>query len=545
MTDLDIPDGVAQPDVVSSRGGGVSLIWLVPIFALVLGAGIAWQYYDNLGPVITITFDSAEGVIPDATKVRYKHVEIGDVIVVGLDPDADEVVVSARIDKAAQHLLGSETRFWIVKPRAGLGGISGIGTILSGTYIDTDPGGADSATEFTGLEEPPLTPLSKPGLRIAIKSELASSVRVGSPVYYRNIKVGQVDGRTFTDNFSVVEFGLFIQQAYSDLITTNSRFWNAGGLDIRITADGADIRSPSLESLLEGGISFDTPLHADAGDQVGNGAEFTLYPDRESAFKSGLYGKVRYLLYFDGSVRGLNSDAPVEFLGIRVGDVVSVDLSYNSLSNEVSIPVLIEIDPWLLFGKRLDAEAVHLRIVQLVEQGMKAQLKNANLVTGQLLVELGMYPGERVAEVSNDGEFYMLPTVPNTIAQISQGIEGLVAKFNSLEIEPALAEFQQLAAELRSITSSPAMKALPERIDQVASAMEVLMEGKATDMASTLAPNGELHDQLVAALTELRKMADSLRQLSDTLVEKPNALIFGRNKTSPNRKPVRSEYDRQ
>ena len=210
MTDRFDAEGIPEAAVAPPRRLGISLIWLVPVFAVGLGAVLAWQYYANLGPVITITFDSAEGVAPDATKVRYKDVDIGDVIDVALDPMTDEVVVSARIDHTAGHLLGSETRFWIVKPRAGISGISGIGTILTGTYINTDPGGGPRATRFEGLEDPPLTPLSNPGLRIKLKSTDAQSVRVGSPVYYRQIKVGQVDGRTFTDNFSAVEFVVFV-----------------------------------------------------------------------------------------------------------------------------------------------------------------------------------------------------------------------------------------------------------------------------------------------------------------------------------------------
>jgi len=545
MNDKETNDVVADPVIITSRGGGVSLIWLLPVFALLLGAGIAWQYYDNLGPVIKITFASAEGVTPDATKVRYKHVDIGEVVAVGLDSGNDKVVISARIDKSAQHLLGSATRFWIVKPRAGLGGISGIGTILGGAYIDTDPGGAAGATEFTGLEDPPLTPLSRPGLRIALKSELESSVRVGSPVYYRQIQVGQVDSRTFSDNFSVVEFDLFIQQAYADLVSTNSRFWSSGGLDIRITTEGADIRTPSLEALLEGGISFDTPPRAGAGNQVANGEVFSLYADRDSAFQGSSAEKVGYLLYFEGSVRGLNPEAPVEFLGIPVGEVVSIDLAYNSGSNEVSIPVLVEIDPLLLFGEPLDAGEAGRRIDQLVRQGLKAQLKSANLVTGQLLVELAMYPDQKPGQIVNDGSRPVLPTVPNTITQISQGLEGLVAKFNSLEIEPMLAEIRRLAAETRALVSSPSMTALPQRINALANAIETLVEGKATALAGTLSPEGALHDQLVTTLAELREMADSLRQLSDTLVEKPNALLFGKSKPAKPRKSVRSQYDRQ
>ena len=545
MSDTETNGDVADPIIVTSRGGGVSLIWLLPVFALLLGAGITWQYYDNLGPEITITFASAEGVTPGATKVRYKHVDIGEVIAVGLDSGSDKVVISARIDKSAQHLLGSATRFWIVKPRAGLGGISGIGTILSGAYIDTDPGGTAGATGFAGLEDPPQTPLSRPGLRIALRSELESSVRVGSPVYYRQIQVGQVDGRTFSENFSVVEFDLFIQQAYADLVSTNSRFWRAGGLDIRVTTEGADIRTPSLEALLEGGISFDTAPRAGAGSPVANGAEFSLYPDRESAFQGSSSEKVTYLLYFEGSVRGLKPEAPVEFLGIPVGEVASIDLSYNSASNDVSIPVLVEIDPLLLFGEPLDAEEAKRRIGQLVLKGMKAQLKSASLVTGQLLVELAMYPDQEPGRITNDGSRPVLPSVPDTITQISQGLEGLVAKFNSLEIEPMLSEIRHLATATRNLVSSPAMKNLPERINTLADAIESLVEGKMTALTGTLSPEGKLHDQLVTTLAELREMADSLRQLSDTLVEKPNALLFGKSKPETTRKPVRSQYDRQ
>lgn len=547
MIDNKETAGISDPVVYSPRGGGVSLIWLVPIFALLLGAGVAWHYYSNLGPVITISFEAAEGVTPNATKVRYKHVDIGDVIAVGLEPGSDGVVVSARIDRAAQHLLGSETRFWIVKPRAGIGGISGIGTILSGTYIDTDPGGAAGTSAFTGLEEPPLTPFSKPGLRIILKAKQARSIRVGSPVYFREIKVGQVDARKFTDNYSAVEFDLFIQQVYADLLSTNSRFWNASGLDVSITADGAEIRTPSLESLLEGGISFDTPPQFVDGEPVANGAEYLLYDDRASAFENGSSEKVTFLLHFDGSVRGLDAGAPVEFLGIPVGDVISVDLFYDAKSSDVSVPVLIEIDPFLLFGEQLDAKEVHHRFSKLVQMGLKAQLKNANFVTGQLLVELAIRPDEKVVRLENGGDYRVLPTVPNTITQISQGLEGLMTKFNALEIEPVLAEVQTLAAELRKFTSLPALKTLPKRIDEVAGAVQVLVEGKASDMAGSLGPDGELHDQLVAALKELQKMSDSLRQLSDTLVEKPNALLFGKSKKSANKKKPapRSAYDRQ
>jgi paraquat-inducible protein B len=271
---------------------------------------------------------------------------------------------------------------------------------------------------------------------------------------------------------------------------------------------------------------------------------YELHPDRTTAFESGTAEKLRYQLYFEGSVRGLGSDAPVEFLGIPVGRVVSVELAYDAKSRDVSIPVLIEIDPERLFGEALDAAEAELRVAQLVERGMKAQLKNANLVTGQLLVELAIYPESEAVTLPSSSAHGILPTMPNTITQISQGLETLLAKFGTLEIEPVLEEIKLLAAELRSVSASPGLKTLPQRLDDLAAALETFVSGRATRFADTLSPEGELHEELAGTLLELRRMADSLRKLSDTLVEKPNALIFGKSKPARSGAVKRSPYDR-
>jgi paraquat-inducible protein B len=251
---------MAEANVSVKQRRRISGIWLVPIVAVVIGI---WMVIDNLmsrGPEITIVFSTGEGIEANKTKIKFRAVDVGLVGGVGLDDDLEHVVVTAQLDKAARSLLREDTQFWVVRPRIGPGGVSGLGTLLSGGYIQLAPGaGAEGRRKYAGLESPPVTPAGTPGLKLTLTSEEAGSVGSGDPILYRGFRVGRIETDEFDVDSQKMHYGAFIEAPYDELITSATRFWNASGIALSAGADGLEVDIASLESLLVGGVVFGLP----------------------------------------------------------------------------------------------------------------------------------------------------------------------------------------------------------------------------------------------------------------------------------------------
>ena len=528
---------IARAPVRRSRRR-VSPIWIVPLVAAALGVWLLVQDYASLGPLATVRFETASGVTAGKTTVQRRSVQVGVVETVRLSEDHNEVIMDLRIDSDAEDLLRDDTRFWIVRPRVGGGGISGLGTIVTGSYIELDPGSSDlERYSFDGLETPPATPQDVPGLRLKLIADEAGSLDQGSSISYKGIKVGKIENRTFVTTDNEVVFDVFIEEAYQGLVAGNTRFWNTAGIDLELGSEGIQLRTGTLDSLLTGGVEFETPDTELPVAPAKSGQEFTLYDSRRGVEESlvVLKPKLTYLLMFEDSVRGLSVDAPVEFRGIRVGTVVGISFDYAPGDPQRRIPVLIQLDPNALSDEPvLSREDGARRVTEIVQEGLRATLKTGSLLTGQLFVNLTLKSDAPAAEVGMLGDYRTLPTESSGLARLEDKIVLFLDKLQALPLEEtvtgatdALAEIKEAskslkdaAAEVDALLASEGVQNLPQRIDEALENFNSVLAG--------LEPDSVLYRDLSATTEELRDSLRSIKVLVDGIERKPNSLIFGR-----------------
>jgi paraquat-inducible protein B len=529
--------GDAQATVSSRRR--LSFIWVVPIVAAILGAGMVIYTFVSQGPDITIVFSTAQGIEAGKTKIKVLSVDVGIVESAGLSEDVEHVIVQARLEKAATPLLREDTQFWVVRPRVGTGGVSGLGTLLSGGYIQLAPGtGETGRRDFVGLDEPPVTPAGTPGLRFNLVTDQAGSVSAGDPILYKDFGIGRIDSADFDVASQQMRYGAFIEAPYDDLVTSATRFWNASGISLSAGADGIEVDTASLETLLIGGVAMGLPEGVEPGDPVESGTTFQLYPNRASVNERPYRHAIEYVVNFPQSVRGLQPGAPVEYRGIRAGRVERVlleELASLGLRGQGSpIPVLIRVEPGRLKlpdseeGTKVLAEAIG----NAVGIGMRATLATGSLLTGSLYVALDIYPDEPPAEMGSFAGRPTIPTVASGLAGIEQKLASLLDKLNALPLGGTVDQAEQTLADLNAILGSESMQSLPGSVEATLAELREALASVSSESA--------LQQRLLRTVTELDRTLQSLRDLLDTLDEKPNALIFNRAPGEDPRPPAGS-----
>src|SRR3954454_731734 len=344
-TELRLSPGAAGPPRRGPREPAVrrgrrrlSVVWLVPLVAAAIAVWLAVTTLREQGPTVSIAFKTAEGLEAGKTKVRYKDIDVGTVKDVRLSDDLEEVVAVAELRKQVEPFMAEGTRWWVVRPRVGASGVSGLGTLISGAYIGLDPGQGKHALSFTGLEEPPPMTSDVPGRRFSLHADSLGSVDQGSPVYYRGLRVGQVLGRTLDDDRRSFTFTVFVDAPNDRLVREASRFWNASGVDVSVGANGVEVATESLQSILAGGVAFDTPGIEAPGKEAAADHAFRLFESQRKVDEPVITERVPYLVRFEGSVGGLHAGSPVQFNGIPVGAVTDVRLEYGATSRKLDIP---------------------------------------------------------------------------------------------------------------------------------------------------------------------------------------------------------------
>jgi len=532
-----------QPRVVKARRWNVSLVWLVPFVAIAIAASMLVRSIFLIGPRIEIQFKSADGVEAGKTEVRYKEVVIGKVLSVALRDDRQSVGVVVQLDRSAASFAVDDTSFWVVRPRIGSGGVSGLGTLFSGAYIGTDAGvSTKSRSEFIGLEAPPFVLRGEPGSVFVLRAEDLGSLDVGSPVFHRRTPVGRVVGYTLDAERDELSMKIFVEAPYQKLVTLNSRFWNASGIDLTLNASGLSVNTQTLASVLAGGMAFDAPPEAARAPQAPENTVFTLYNDRRSALAPPDGVAVPVRMVFDQSVRGLTPGAGVDLLGVDIGRVRSVALQYDAQRHRFPVEVVAEIYP-LRLGPVRDAllrdaggagDGVVLQ--QLVASGLRAQLRTGNLLTGQLYVALDFIPGPpRTASIGADG-IVRMPTAPGTLSELQPQIAEIVQKVSKIPFDDI---GRDLRTTLRSANAAigqltpDAQKALAE-VQRTLSSAQKTIESLDRNVAD---PSSPVQRNLEDTLQELQRTAGALRLLSVYLHQHPEALLRGKTAAAqvPNR----------
>lgn len=525
------------PEAIISRRP-FSLIWLVPLVAALIGGWLIYKTVTETGPMVTITFSDAEGLEAGKTKIKFKDVEIGKVEKIQLSKDLSKVIVTARLVKEAEDYLRLDTQFWVVRARVAANEVSALGTLFSGAYIGVYPGtGLVSARDFQGLEGEPLVMKGVAGRHFVLQTERLGSLYVGAPVYFRQIRVGQVLSYDYASGEDGLLIKIFIESPHDAQVRRHTRFWNASGVDLSLGLGGVELRTESLVSVLAGGIAFETPGGVRGGELAGEGETFLLHPDQKSIFQKRYAKKFPLLLYFDQSVHGLVSGAVVEFRGLPIGRVLEINLDFDFKTQTLRVPVLIEIEPERLRLHNDQGAEFPLVLERLVSLGLRAQLKTGNLLTGQAIIDLDLHPGAPLQKLNRADQDLVLPTLAGSQTDLVSSLSSLAQKLEQIpyaqlsdKLRQSMEAFRTTLAQTQQLLASVDRDLLPSATATLGEAQKALvqLEQTASQLQQTVDAEAPLSRETTQAMSELARAARSMRLLTDYLEQHPDALLRGK-----------------
>ncbi len=539
---MSAEEPVRQPEFHTRRR--ISPIWAIPIVA----AGIAiWLAYTTLsarGPEITITFRTGEGLEAGKTRVKHNDVDLGVVNKIELSPDLSQVIATASMSKSAASHLNAGTRFWVVRPRLSLSNFSGLETLVSGSYLEMDPGPGDSARTFTGLEEPPVISSDVPGREFILTSDRLGSIGPGTVIYFRSVKVGQVLGYDIEPNGGAIRIHAFVNAPYDKLVYDGSRFWNDSGISLKAGPSGFKLELESLSAVLTGAVGFDTPDPVRTGAPSKPGQVFRLFEDHDSVLESSFEQRVPFIVEFESSVHGLEVGAAVEFRGIKVGNVTDIRLEYDPATARVRIPVTVDFEPQRVVraGVASDAPSEVARVMaamtDLVAHGLRAQLRTSSLLTGQLVVAFDFFPDAAPAKISIEGGIPVMPSVPSDIESIEAAATGLLShltalleRVNKMPIEDVLQEARDVMQAYKSLAEAPEIRSSLKSLDKTlgdADTSLTALDGLLASAQSGYGNDSQVRREIADLLRQLQDTAKSVKLLADYVEQHPESFIRGK-----------------
>lgn len=558
-----VPSATAPVPVIKNRSWP-SVVWLIPLITALIGGWLIIKTISEKGPQIEITFKTAEGIEAGKTKIKYKEIEIGTVDSVHFSKDFSHIILKAGMEKGSTPFLRQGTHFWVVKPHLSLrGGATGLNALLSGNYIEIEPGQGAFQKHFSGLDKPPVVKADVDGTKIMILAEKLNSIDTGSPIYYQGILAGEILGWELGNDRKSIFIHAFVKAPYNKLVKSNTRFWDISGIDVSIGSEGINLRTESLQALLYGGIAFETPDTLEQVKENVDGLVFNLHDNYQSIQEGSFTRKMTFILFFEGSVRGLSIGAPVEFKGIKIGTVKNVRLEFNGNDASFRIPVLIEIEPERVISwDEGDNSTLFQTLNLLVDRGLRARLQTGSLLTGQLYVDLDMHPDTPVRMVNAGVPYPELPTIPANLEQMTTSVKNILARMERLKIgkigsellktleganqlinKPELADaVDDLQASLQLLKR--VLHKLDQRVEPLTTNLETAIGAghKALQKAQitlgmvdeVLKPGSPLQFRFIELTTELAEMARSIRTLVDMFERYPNAILFGKTISGEN-----------
>ena len=538
----------AMPAAIERRRR-VSPIWLVPFVALVIAIALGVRAWDQKGVEVEIIFDAAGGIEVGKTEIRLKDVPVGKVTKLNLSDDLSRVHAIATLDRSMSRHLSEHSRFWLVTPRISASGVSNLGTLVSGVYIVMDPGKKEGHKDsFLGLTEPPAVQSDEKGTQYILRAETLGSLDVGSPVYYRQLRVGEVINYQLSVDGSHVDARIFVEAPYDHLVSKRSRFWNVSGFDVSVGIDGVKAEMASISSLLLGGVAFESPPTVVGQKPAKADYTFALYDDKKAAHEGRYTLSYMYLLKFSYSVKGLSVGAPVEFRGLKVGSVADIRLASID-SPEKSLEVLIKLEP-----QRFDDQASPTReqtdaiLSDLIAKGLRAEIKSGNLMLGSKYIELHFVDEAQPAQlVAGSGAVGQIPTVDLPLDQLERQLSKVADAFSRVPVDSigeGVDESLQAINEILSVfNKNNTAQALHGTIANAEKATRHL-EGAVTDARLTLtqltqtlksvdhtiAPDSQLHAEFLEMLDSVSEASDSFDRFVEELYRYPSSLVFGLGK---------------
>ncbi len=532
----NFPEAVPE----SRKRFSLQLVWLIPIVAAIIGGTLAVKTYLQKGPIITISFKTGDGLEAGKTKVKYKDVEVGLVKDVSIAKDITHVIATVELRKEVTPYLVEDTKFWVVRPRISGGGITGLGTLMGGAYIGVDVGRSKQPQRaFTGLESPPVVAMDVPGSRFQLHSADLGSLDIGSPVYFRRIQVGQVVSYELDKDGTGVTFTIFVTAPYNRYVRANTRFWNASGVDLTMDANGLKLDTQSLMSILIGGIAFQTLDESGVAPPTDANTAFTLFATRDEAMKNRDTISQSFVMIFKETVRGLSPGAPVDFRGLTVGEVSGIHVAHDPRTKEVNMLVGMRIYPERLRSRVVGAvptpKEYRTILNEMVAHGLRAQLKNGNLLTGQLIVTLDYFPNAPKTKVDWALSPPRFPTTPGSLVELQATLMSILNKLEKLPLDEVVGDVRQTVQTLDATLKDADKMVRNVDKDILPEVRMTLVEArKSLDAAKqALSADAPLQQDLRVTLRELGRTAQSLRVLTDYLERHPESLIRGKQEDRP------------
>ena len=412
---------------------------------------------------------------------------------------------------------------------------------------------------------PPVVKADASGKKIVLLARKLGSIDMGSPIYYKGILAGEVLGYELGNDRKSIFIHAFIKAPFDEDVQSNTNFWNVSGMDVSVGADGINIQTESVQSLLFGGIAFDTPYFSERAKEDIEGLVFTLHDSFESIKEKSYTKKIIFVLYFDGSIRGLNIGAPVELKGIKVGSVVDVRLEFSKQDSSFMIPVLIEIETGRIVERQEqeDAESPSPYEIMnnLINSGLRARLQTGSLLTGKLFIDLDIHPETPIKLVNQGGPYPELPTIPASMKQMTDSVKSILSKVGNVDLEKigeellvSLEGVNKLTGEAHKLIEKPEMKdaindlksslqafkSILTKLDHSGNLEKTIGAGRDTLeklqvtlglLDKVLMPDSPLQYNINQLTEELAEAARSIRSLLDLLERKPNSIIFGKRKS--------------
>ena len=540
----------------------IPLVWIIPLLTALIAAWLVWDTYSKRGPTIVISFETGAGLTAGQSQLKYKNVVMGTVKAITISPDFSHVLVTVETVREAEPFLNDKTIFWVVKPELFAGNITGLETLLSGSYIGMRPSTEQGAKRrrFIGEQDPPVLQAWAKGTTFMLQSKRLGSISLGSPIFFRDLDVGTVLGWDLGDLASNVTIHAFVRAPYDQYVRDDTSFWNASGLSIKLANGGISLQMESLRALLLGGIAFDTP--SDSTLPVAQADhKFPLYGSLELARSAGFGHQIQLLSYFPGSVAGLSVGADVTLNGLKVGEVTDVSLVYDPKQDRIVVPVHYRVEA----GRINNIAAVQglptgTLAAEMVRRGLRATLQAQSLITGDKIIALERIPDAPPEALKQEGDIYIIPTSEvggfDTIARsanellskinridfdrigksISGAAAGLDDTINGPQLKKTLAALEKAMVDVQDIArkldtdASPALKRLPAIAAQLQDALT--QANRLFGSFNTgYGDDSRFRRDLDRLLPQITDAARSIRALTDLLSRHPEALIKGRTNT--------------
>lgn len=526
---------VDAADITLSKRIDLPLVWFLPLIALLVSAWLIYKSASEKGAIITINFPTAEGLEVDKTKIRYLDVDVGKVTAISINDDLKTIRVTAQMNSAATDYLKESTSFWVVKPQVGLGGVSGLGTLLSGAYIELKPGNGKEQLHFTGLTIPPIMKSQIDGKQFILETNNLGSMRPGTPINFHGIPVGEVLSHKLSDEANAIHLTVFINAPYDRFVRKNTRFWIDSGVDLSASADGFKVRTGPLISLLSGGIAFRASAKDTIADAKPEYSMFQLYDTYDQSTQITYTNTLKYVMHFNGSVRGLTEGAPVQLRGIPIGRVTDISLELDKKTAEIRIPVIVELEPDRIVSVNERTNISDKDIMeQLIKKGLRAQLQTGSLVTGQLLIDLDFHTESKsVVNDSHHSDYPEFPTTASSFEEFTHSAQIIMDKIAKLPLDKLAVEMNKTLSSLQD-TSKAANGMLITANGTLATAKDTLGHASGSIKSAQLVlgnlePGSTGYYEFHKLLQELTQAASSMKQLTDYLEQHPESLIRGKD----------------